>query len=201
MDEIILNEGAKGDSICHAPEERYRERFKHHVQKMYELFKERVSTGRNKTMEEVENVAGGRIWTGSSASKVGLVDANGGLMDAIDTELFHGFNFTRTCEALLEQHQRSQLQPTPSPPQPLPKTPQDPYLSKLSKSEKLPMISFLNPTTVPEDSYYAREKPVNVVKVIGGLKTLDGLSLELRNFGVLGSGKDAEFKEEFGKFE
>ncbi|KAJ3114256.1 hypothetical protein HK098_007411 [Nowakowskiella sp. JEL0407] len=222
-DEILFNEGAKGNSIFHEVEERYLERFKHHVQKMYELFKERVSTGRNKTMEEVENFAGGRIWTGSSASKVGLVDANGGLMDAIDTALFHGYNFTRTRESLLEQHQPSPSQP------PQKTTPQDPYLAKLSKNEKLSMVSFLDP--VPEDSYYAREKPVNVVKVIGGPKTLfevfssigeggggvevteflrgivwgvvrDGLSAEMRNLGLGGSGgKDVEFKEEFGKFE
>ena len=51
---------------------------------VYEGFVERVSQGRGMTPEQVEEVAGGRVWSGSSAAKVGLVDQLGGLNDALD---------------------------------------------------------------------------------------------------------------------
>jgi ClpP class serine protease len=50
----------------------------------YTMFKTRVSQGRNLTMEEVEVVARGRVWSGTRAKEAGLVDELGGLMMAID---------------------------------------------------------------------------------------------------------------------
>jgi protease-4 len=40
--------------------------------------------GRDMTVEEVHEVAKGRVWSGSAAKEVGLVDHNGGLFDAIE---------------------------------------------------------------------------------------------------------------------
>jgi len=50
----------------------------------YTQFKERVAAGRGMTMEEVEQVARGRVWSGSRAKEIGLVDELGGLQDAIE---------------------------------------------------------------------------------------------------------------------
>lgn len=50
----------------------------------YTMFKTRVSQGRELTMEEVEVVARGRVWSGTRAKEAGLVDEVGGLMMAID---------------------------------------------------------------------------------------------------------------------
>lgn len=49
----------------------------------YEDFKQRVSKGRGLTMEQVEELAKGRVWTGTRAEALGLVDALGGLTTAI----------------------------------------------------------------------------------------------------------------------
>jgi len=48
---------------------------------VYDLFKSRVASGRGMSMEQVEEVAQGRVWTGAEALKNGLVDEIGG-MDA-----------------------------------------------------------------------------------------------------------------------
>ncbi|OBG81145.1 signal peptide peptidase SppA [Mycobacterium sp. E802] len=50
---------------------------------MYTDFVERVAQGRNLTVEQVEEVARGRVWTGSDAKDRGLVDELGGLRTAI----------------------------------------------------------------------------------------------------------------------
>lgn len=51
---------------------------------IYQDFLERVAEGRKMTTTNVNKIARGRVWTGSDAIKIGLVDALGGLTDAID---------------------------------------------------------------------------------------------------------------------
>ncbi len=51
---------------------------------VYQDFTAKVAKGRNLSAAQVETVAGGRVWSGEAASKVGLVDALGGLKTAID---------------------------------------------------------------------------------------------------------------------
>ena len=53
------------------------------VDKVYETFTSRVSNGRNLPMEKVLDIAQGRVWSGKHAVELGLVDANGGLAEAI----------------------------------------------------------------------------------------------------------------------
>lgn len=53
------------------------------VDLIYNSFLRKVSEGRNLTIEEVERIAEGRIWSGEDALAVGLVDELGGLRDAI----------------------------------------------------------------------------------------------------------------------
>ncbi len=50
----------------------------------YDNFVPKVATGRNKTVEEVDAVGQGRVWTGFQAKERGLIDEFGGLERAIE---------------------------------------------------------------------------------------------------------------------
>jgi protease-4 len=54
------------------------------VDDIYMDFLTRVAEGRGMTTEQVNVIARGRVWTGSDAIKIGLVDELGGLKDAIN---------------------------------------------------------------------------------------------------------------------
>ena len=53
------------------------------VASIYDLFLSRVSEGRELTVEQVDAVARGRVWTGEQAAGIGLVDEIGGLRAAV----------------------------------------------------------------------------------------------------------------------
>ena len=53
------------------------------VDSTYLNFKRMVATGRNMTVEQVEEIAQGRIWIGAKAKEIGLVDEIGGIDEAI----------------------------------------------------------------------------------------------------------------------
>ena len=53
------------------------------VDQIYGQFKKRVADGRGMTVEQVDVIARGRVWTGTDALRIGLVDKIGGLSDAI----------------------------------------------------------------------------------------------------------------------
>ncbi len=53
------------------------------VDQFYGRFKDRVATGRKLTVEQVEEIAQGRVWSGEEAIKIGLVDEIGGLDKAL----------------------------------------------------------------------------------------------------------------------
>ena len=53
------------------------------VDKTYQLFLRKVARYRNLPIEQVKEIAKGRIWSGSKAEKIGLVDRIGGLESAI----------------------------------------------------------------------------------------------------------------------
>ncbi|CDB83307.1 signal peptide peptidase SppA [Bacteroides clarus CAG:160] len=55
-----------------------------YVNKGYELFLTRCSDGRGISMEELDKIAQGRVWTGSTAKELGLVDELGGLDKALE---------------------------------------------------------------------------------------------------------------------
>lgn len=54
------------------------------VDETYQTFLQKVADGRNMPLDEVRAVAEGRVWTGSAAQAIGLVDALGGLETAIE---------------------------------------------------------------------------------------------------------------------
>ena len=53
------------------------------VDDIYEAFLENVSAGRGMDKAEIDEIAQGRVWTGSDALKIGLVDEIGTLADAM----------------------------------------------------------------------------------------------------------------------
>jgi protease IV len=54
------------------------------VERVYETFITHVSKGRNMTKAEVDSIGQGRVWTGSDAKRLGLVDVLGGINTAIE---------------------------------------------------------------------------------------------------------------------
>lgn len=54
------------------------------VEHVYKTFVTHVAQGRKMTFAQVDAIAQGRVWTGSEAVKIGLVDKIGGLKDAIN---------------------------------------------------------------------------------------------------------------------
>jgi len=63
--------------------ERFREQLEESIEMTYETFLERVASGRNMSVEEVNEVAQGRVWSGQDALGKGLVDELGNLEAAI----------------------------------------------------------------------------------------------------------------------
>ncbi len=59
------------------------EMLKNLIEKGYREFLDRVAKARNKTVEEVDKIARGRVWSGADAKELGLIDKLGGLDQAI----------------------------------------------------------------------------------------------------------------------
>ncbi|MDZ7847936.1 MAG: signal peptide peptidase SppA [Owenweeksia sp.] len=55
----------------------------HQVDNIYRTFTERVAEGRGMTVAQVDSLGGGRVYSGSDALELGLVDMMGGLNEAI----------------------------------------------------------------------------------------------------------------------
>ncbi len=53
------------------------------IQHSYFQFLQKVSEGRNMTIQDVEKIAQGRVWAGKTALELGLIDAIGNLHDAV----------------------------------------------------------------------------------------------------------------------
>jgi protease-4 len=60
-----------------------RERLAATMDAIYDDFVAKVARGRGRPVAEIESVARGRVWTGSDALGIGLVDELGGLRDAV----------------------------------------------------------------------------------------------------------------------
>jgi protease-4 len=71
------NAGINSNGKPYTPAER--ERLGAQIDEVYNLFKAGVADGRNMTVESVEKIAQGRVWSGAQAKDLGLVDQLGGL--------------------------------------------------------------------------------------------------------------------------
>lgn len=108
------------------------QRMQHGVDNIYALFKSRVAAGRKLKAEDVDSIAQGRVWTGTDALKIGLVDAIGGLDRALKSaatlakvktykvvnypeprdkikELFHKFGNNADASAMVQASIKEQL--------------------------------------------------------------------------------------------
>ena len=60
-----------------------RERVEKMMKTVYEDFVSKAATGRNKSFDEIDEIAQGQVWTGKKAKEIGLVDEIGGLDTAL----------------------------------------------------------------------------------------------------------------------
>ncbi|MGQ9817434.1 MAG: signal peptide peptidase SppA [bacterium] len=60
-----------------------RQRMETSIKTLYQEFIVKVAEGRNMRPEDIEDIAQGRIWSGTSGKKIGLIDTLGGLETAI----------------------------------------------------------------------------------------------------------------------
>lgn len=58
------------------------------VNRVYQVFMERVANGRNLSIAQVDSIGQGRVWTGEQAVELGLVDRIGSLQTAIDAAAY-----------------------------------------------------------------------------------------------------------------
>lgn len=83
VDYALTSPEAMPMSYLNPMTERQKEVLLKSVDNIYTTFTSKVAEGRNLTIEQVYNVAEGRVWSGNQAVGNGLVDANGGLHEAI----------------------------------------------------------------------------------------------------------------------
>jgi protease-4 len=81
----IVKWGEHSDAFSsHRPFSHYeRKMFEKMLQHIYDQFLEAVATPRELTVEKVDSLAMGRIWSGLTAKEISLIDEYGGLLDAI----------------------------------------------------------------------------------------------------------------------
>jgi protease IV len=74
---------ADADSFFRPLKDSERAELERKVQQFYQVFLERVASGRKMKKEDVDKVAQGRVWTGEQAKAHGLIDELGGLRQAL----------------------------------------------------------------------------------------------------------------------
>ncbi|MBQ6956511.1 MAG: signal peptide peptidase SppA [Bacteroidales bacterium] len=82
-DTVGTNANATGLSGLRPMSPKTLEMMQRNVEEFYDVFVSRVAKGRRLPYDFVDSIARGRVWTGRDALKLGLVDALGGLEDAI----------------------------------------------------------------------------------------------------------------------
>lgn len=81
--QVTTNDNAIPFSVFEEMTESQEEYIRESILEVYDLFKKRVADGRGMTLDEVEEIAQGRVWTGEEALSLGLVDELGGLDAAL----------------------------------------------------------------------------------------------------------------------
>ena len=82
-EQVMTHDNAMGYSVFEPLSSGFEKTTIAAIEKVYHTFKSRVAEGRSLGMEEVEEIAQGRVWSGKQAIEVGLVDDLGGLEEAI----------------------------------------------------------------------------------------------------------------------
>ena len=82
-EQVKTHENASGYSLFEPIDENFKKITLESIETIYGTFLKRVAEGRKMTTAQVDSIAQGRVWTGTDALKIGLVDKIGGLEDAI----------------------------------------------------------------------------------------------------------------------
>ena len=81
---VNTNKNSEFPSITRPMNSYEKEAMQISVEKIYTDFVSKVASGRKMNASSVDSIGQGRVWTGISARKIGLVDEIGGLKDAIE---------------------------------------------------------------------------------------------------------------------
>ena len=83
FDEVKTNKHAAFGTMARPFNEEEMALLEQYIDRGYKLFRQRVADGRKMTVEQVEEIAQGRVWLGNDALPIKLVDAIGSLDDAV----------------------------------------------------------------------------------------------------------------------
>ena len=83
VEQVNTNKNAADYSVFRPLDENFRAFTLEGVEKIYNTFVNHVASGRKMTYAQVDAIGQGRVWSGSDAVKIGLVDKIGGLDDAL----------------------------------------------------------------------------------------------------------------------
>ena len=83
VDTVNTNRNSNGLSLMRPLSPTARSIMQVHVEEFYKTFCQRVADGRGMTVEAVDQIARGRVWTGRQAVENGLVDTLGGIQLAL----------------------------------------------------------------------------------------------------------------------
>jgi protease-4 len=82
-EQVSTHANAAGYSVFKPITENFKTFTQQSVERVYNTFVNRVAEGRNMKPADVDSIAQGRVWSGSEALKIGLVDEIGGMDSAI----------------------------------------------------------------------------------------------------------------------
>ncbi|MDR2890921.1 MAG: signal peptide peptidase SppA [Alistipes sp.] len=83
VDVVNTNRYSDLGTMLHSPSEAEMAYLQKSVEDVYATFTGHVAAGRNMTVEAVDNIGQGRVWSGVNALEIGLIDGFGGLVDAV----------------------------------------------------------------------------------------------------------------------
>jgi protease-4 len=84
FDGVKTNENSEFISVTEPMTDYQKAMLQNEIERFYITFIGHVAKGRGMTVESVDEIAQGRVWTGTDALEIGLVDKLGGLQTAID---------------------------------------------------------------------------------------------------------------------
>ena len=82
-EQVGTNTNSVDYSVFEPMTDNFRNVVQHGIEEIYETFLDRVAKGRNITVAQADSLAQGRVWSGTDAKRLGLVDELGNLDDAI----------------------------------------------------------------------------------------------------------------------
>jgi protease-4 len=83
-EQVKTHENSADYSLFLPIDEKFKRVTQESVERIYTTFVQRVATGRKMSIEEVDKIAQGRVWSGSEALIIGLIDRIGGLDAALN---------------------------------------------------------------------------------------------------------------------